>query len=95
MADFEFDPGDITLEELEILESNGVNFSLFQQVGETGEMPAGAGNAKMMRALVFIVNRRRDPSYSWEDTGRMTLNDMAEVLTVVGDMANPTVPHAV
>ena len=95
MADFQFDPGDITLDELEILEANGVDFGLFEQVAATGEMPTGAAYATTMRALAFIVNRRSNPTYAWTDTGRLSLNDMSDLLATVGDMANPTVPHAV
>ena len=95
MAGFQFDPGDITLDELEILEANGVNFGLFQQIGETGEMPTGAGYATTMRALAFIVNRRTDTTYTWADTGAMSLNQIVDLLDSVGEWENPTVPHAV
>lgn len=95
MAEFAFDPGDITLEELEILEKNGVDFGLFQDVASTGAMPTGAAYASMMRALAFIVNRRSDENYGWEQTGKLSLNDITELLGVVGELENPPVPHAV
>ena len=97
MAGFAFDPGDITLEELEILESHGVDFGLFQTVAETGEMPSGVGYAKLMRGLAYVVNCRQDVAYTWAQTGKLSLSDITELLEGVGELvsADPIVPHAV
>ena len=95
MAGFAFDPGDITLEELEILELNGVDFGLFQGVAESGEMPVGMGYTTLMRALAFIVNRRQDENYMWEQTAKMSLNQISDLLEEVGDLADPSVPSEV
>ena len=90
-----FDPTQITLDELEVLEMHGVDFVMLATVSETGQMPDGSGYSKMMRGIGYIVNHRIDPSYTWEDTGNMTLGDVTELLAEVGDVTNPKAPAVV
>ena len=73
------------------MELNGVDFGLFQGVAESGEMPTGVGYTVLMRALAFIVYRRRDETYTWEQTAKMSLNQISDLLEEVGDL-DPTVP---
>jgi hypothetical protein len=41
---------------------------------------SAAMKGKLMKAIVFVLRRRDNPEFTFEDAGRMTMGEMNEVL---------------
>jgi len=39
-----------------------------------------ASQVKLMRAVVFIMGRRKDPEFAYEDTAEMQLSEVSELM---------------
>lgn len=89
---FAFDPGEITLDELEVLSEHGVNL-MDLTPDEAGEVPESALSAKLLRGLVFVVQRRQNDTFTWADAGRFSINEMTDLLADAGGLVDdPTEP---
>ena len=67
----EFNFETLTLGEAEDLES---------MLGVSLDKMEDASQVKMMRAVVFLVARRSDPDFVYEDTADMQVSEVAEML---------------
>lgn len=67
--DITIDPDDFTIDELEEIEAlTGKALpDLFTPRG-----PSASG----LRGALFIVKRRADPEFSWDDASKLSINDM-------------------
>ena len=62
---------DLTLDEAEELE---------QIVGANLADIEKASQPRLMKAVVFLTKRRKDPSYTIEDAGKLTMKEIQEFL---------------
>ena len=63
----EFDPNDLTLDEIEAFED-------ITDMPLDEALDKGTRKAKVMKALAFILLRREDPNITLEDVGKMKLS---------------------
>lgn len=69
MTVLKFDIDDLTLEELVLIED---------KVGESAmaTLASGQVSAKAMTAVVWIIHRREDPEYAYEDALKVRVVDL-------------------
>lgn len=65
----DIDVNSLTLGEIEVIEEK-----TGRSIDEA--FKSGAPRARLLRAIAFVVRRRTDPSFRWEDTESLTLSDV-------------------
>lgn len=69
MDELALDPGDLTVEDLEFLESH-LGVALEQLDGD--EVP----KLKLLRALIYVLARHQQPDFTLEDAGKAKIADL-------------------
>lgn len=76
------DYNDLTLGEIETLEE--LTGKSLDEIADAG-MPKG----RLMRALVYVITKRTNPAYTFEDTSKLTLDESVTMLGMTGDESDP------
>ncbi len=80
----EFDPDDLTLGEIEDMEeAAGVSFQKLLKMFSEEDL-----STRAMRAVMWIMLRRDDPDYTFEDAKDLTVSDI-DNLEIVDSDGNP------
>jgi len=78
MTTQKFDFESLTLEEVETIEL--ISGSSIDQLMETG-MPKG----KALKAIIFVIEKRKNPEFTLEQAGKVSLKDAQNVFVDVDD----------
>ena len=78
MTTQKFDFESLTLEEVETIE-------LISGLSIDGLMEIGQPKGKALKAIIYIANKRKNPDFTLEDAGKVSLKDAQNVFLEVED----------
>ena len=81
-SDIDFDYSTLTLEEIEQFEDAlDCSFDRMQAAIESGELRT----TRLTRVIGWLLAKRQDPDFTLDDAGKLTIKQINELATKVGD----------
>lgn len=86
MSELSFDPMDLTIQDLEDLETHfGLTFSSLNKVFAKGEFSIDSLDAKTMGGILFMVKRVSDHTFKPAAVKAMSLRNLMSEMTALAD----------